>query len=64
MTVESSERDGNTRSSYLSAEKPAWVEKQHLEPCIEQLIGSGWRKEYDRAIRHHPVCLTYTLSTS
>ena len=35
-----------------------------LEPCMEQLIGSRSRKEYDRALCCHPVCLTYTLSTS
>ena len=31
------------------------VKKQQLEPCMEQLIGSGLRKEYDRAVHHHPV---------
>ena len=31
------------------------VKKQQLEPCTEQLIGSGLRKEYDRAVRGHPV---------
>ena len=36
-----------------------------VEPCMEQLSGSGLRKEYDRAVCCHPVCLTYTLlSTS
>ena len=25
-----------------------------LEPCIEQLIGSRWRKEYDRSVCCHP----------
>ena len=44
--------------------KKRWVKKQQLEPCMEQLIGSGLRKEYDRAICCHPVCLTYTLNTS
>ena len=33
------------------------VKKQQLEPCIEQLIGSGSRKEYDRAVCCHCVCL-------
>ena len=33
------------------------------EPCMEQLIGSGLRKEYDRAVCCHPVSLTYMLST-
>ena len=27
-------------------------------------LGSRLRKEYDRAVRYHPVCLTYMLSTS
>ena len=26
------------------------VKKQQLEPCMGQLIGSGFRKEYDRAV--------------
>ena len=40
------------------------VKKQQLEPCMEQVTGSRSRKEYDRAVRSHPVHLTYTLSTS
>ena len=40
------------------------VKKQQLEPCMEQLIGSRLRKEYDRAVCWHPVGLTYKLSTS
>ena len=40
------------------------IKKQQLEACMEQLIGSGLRKEYDRAVCCHPVCLTYMLSTS
>ena len=31
------------------------VKKQQLEPCVEQLIGSRLRKEYDRAVCCHPV---------
>ena len=31
------------------------VKKQQLEPCMEQLIGSGSRKEYDRVVCCHPV---------
>ena len=31
---------------------------------MEQLTGSGLRKEYDRAVCCHSVYLTYTLSTS
>ena len=41
-----------------------WVKKQQLEPCRKQLIGSRLRKEYNRAVCHHPVCLTCMLSTS
>ena len=40
-----------------------WVKKQQLEPCMEQLIGSRSKKEYDRAVCCHPACLTYTLTT-
>ena len=40
------------------------VKKQQLEPCQEQLICSRVRKEYDRAVCCHSVCLMYTLSTS
>ena len=29
------------------------VKKQQLEPCMEHLIGSRWRKEYDRAVCCH-----------
>ena len=48
----------------VSWETSMWAKKQHLEPGMEQLIGSRLRKEYDRAIRSHPVCLPYELSTS
>ena len=40
------------------------VKKQQLEPCMEQLTGSGLRKEYDKAVYCHPVYLTYVQSTS
>ena len=40
------------------------VKKQPLEPCMGQLIGSGLRKVYDKAVCCHPVYLTYTQSTS
>ena len=40
------------------------VKKQQLEPCMEQLTGSRLRKEYDRAVCCHPVCLICLLSTS
>ena len=45
----------------LSPEK--WVKKQQLESCMEQLTGSGLRKEYNRAVDCHPVYLTYTQNT-
>ena len=48
----------------VSLETCVWVKKQQLETSMEQLIGSRLRKEYDRAICCHPVCLTYTLGTS
>ena len=41
-----------------------WVKKQQWEPCMEQLIVSRSRNEYNRAVCCHPVCLIYTLSTS
>ena len=31
---------------------------------MEQLTGSGLRKEYDKAVYCHPVYLTYTQSIS
>ena len=27
------------------------VKKQQLEPCMEQLIGSGLKKEYDKIVK-------------
>ena len=47
-----------------SRETCMWIKKQQLEHCIEQLIGSRLRKEYNRAVCCHPVHLTYMLSTS
>ena len=41
-----------------------WVKKQQLELCMEQLTGSGLRKEYDKVVYCHPVYLTYKQSTS
>ena len=40
-----------------------WIKKQQLDPCMEQLVASRLRKEFDRTVCCHPVCLTYTLST-
>ena len=39
------------------------VKKQQSEPCMEQLIGSRLRKEYDRVVCCHPVSL-YTEFSS
>ena len=41
-----------------------YVGQEVTETCMEQVIGSGMRKEYDRAVCCHPVYSTYTLSTS
>ena len=48
----------------VSWETCMWVKKQQLESCMEQLIGLRLRKEYDRVVCCHPVCLIYTLSIS
>ena len=40
------------------------VKKQQLEPCMEQLTGSKFGKEYDKAVYCHLVYLTYIQSTS
>ena len=43
------------------------VKKQPVyksKPCMKQLIGSRSRKEHDRAVCCHPVCLTCILSIS
>ena len=37
--------------------------KKQLEPDMEQQIGSKLEKEYDKAVYHHPVYLTYMQST-
>ena len=34
------------------------VKKRQLEPYMEQLTGSGLRKEYDNAVYCYPVYLT------
>ena len=48
----------------VSWETCMWVKKQELERCMEQLIGSRLRKEYDRVVYCHPDCLIYMLSIS
>ena len=35
------------------------VKMQQLEPCMEHLIGSRWRKEYDRAVCCHHLFNLY-----
>ena len=40
------------------------VKKQHLEPDMEQQIGSKSGKEYVKAAHCHPADLTYMQSTS
>ena len=47
----------------VSWETYMWVKKQQLEPCMEQLIRSRLRKEYNRALSCYPAYLTYVLST-
>ena len=64
-TVESSERDGNTRPPYLrSWEICMQVKKQQLEPDMEQRTGSKLGKEYIKAVYCHSAYLTYMQSTS
>ena len=41
-----------------------WVKKQQLEPDMEELIGSKFEKEYNKAVYCHPAYLTYMQSTS
>ena len=36
-----------------------WVKNQQSEPCMEQLTGSGLRKEYDRAVFCHRLFNLY-----
>ena len=40
------------------------VNKQQLEPYMEQLTGSKLGKEYIKTVYCHPACLTYMQSTS
>ena len=40
------------------------VNKQQLEPNMEQWTGSNLGKEYDKAIYYHPAYLTYMQNTS
>ena len=57
------------RCEYQTTLPTSWetcmrVKKQQLEPCMEQLIGSRLRKEYDRDVYCHPLCFIYIMSTS
>ena len=36
-----------------------WVKKHQLEPCVEQLIGSELRKEYNRVVCCHRLLKLY-----
>ena len=40
-------------------EKPVGGSTSQSEPCMEQLIGLGLRKEYNRAVCCHPVFNPY-----
>ena len=40
------------------------VKKQQLELDMEQQTGSKSKKEYVKAVYHHPAYLTYMQSTS
>ena len=35
-----------------------WIKKQQLEPCMEQLIHTRLRKEYDSTVCCHSAYLT------
>ena len=51
-------RDGNTKPSYLSPEKPVKNKQLEFRALYEQLTGSGSRKEYG-TVDCHPVYLTF-----
>ena len=64
MTVENSERDGNTRPLDLPLEKSMQVRKQQLELDMEQQTGFKQEKEYVKAVCCHLAYLTYMQRTS
>ena len=64
VPITSWERDGNTRLSDLSLEKPVCVRKQQLELHMEQQTGSKLAKEYIKAVYRHPAYLTSMQNTS
>ena len=52
-------------ATLLSPEKPVCsVEKQQLDPDMEQLTGSKLGKEYVKTVYCHPAYLTYMQGTS
>ena len=57
-TVRISQRDGNTRPSYLSPEKPVRGSRSN-----SSLYGTTDCFKFGKGVCCHPVCLTYTLST-
>ena len=63
--MENSYRDGNTRPSCLSPEKPVCGSRTWTRiVSMEQLTGSRLRKEYDKSVYCHPIYLTCTQTTS
>ena len=62
--MENFERDGNTRPSFLSPEKPVCKSKQQLEPNMEQQTGSKLGTECNKAVYCHSADLIHMQSTS
>ena len=63
--MENSYRDGNTRPSCLSPEKPVCGSRTWTRiVSMEQPTGSRLRKEYDKSVYCHPIYLTCTQTTS
>ena len=64
ITVENSERDGNTRPPDLPLEKLVCRSESKLELDMELQTGSKQEKEYVKAVYCHPAYLTYMQSIS
>ena len=62
--MENSEKDGNTRPTYLPREKTICRTRSKLELDVEQQTGLKLWKEYVKAVYHQPAYLTYMQSTS
>ena len=62
--MENSSREGNTRPPDLPPEKSVCRSRSKLEPYMEELTCSKFRKEYLKAVYCHPIYLTYMQSTS